>query len=209
MLRVALHGRSLMQHRPAQGQLVVLIPGWKAPEAAMAPLRNYLRLLGHDARHWGLGRNTGTPVEDTLQLLEHVDELRQRTGRKVTLVGWSLGGVIARETARKAPDSVRRVITYGTPAFGGPTYTLGAPVWGEVACARYASMIEELDRDVPIAVPITAVFSRRDQVVSWAACIDRHSPNVRHIEVRSTHIALGVDPDVWRVVAWELGRREP
>jgi hypothetical protein len=112
--------------------------------------------------------------------------------------------VIARETARTVPHAVSRVITYGTPAIGGPTYTLGAQAFGRAESERIRTMITELDRQNPIPVPITAVFTRRDRVVSWPACIDRTSPDVEHVEVRSTHAGMGLDPDVWQLVASRL-----
>lgn len=186
------------------GGPVIDIPGWRAPEASVAPLRTYLRRLGHDAHGWGLGVNTGTPEHDTEILAEQVATRYQQTGHKVALVGWSLGGVIARETARSVPHAVSRVITYGTPAIGGPTYTLGARAFGRAESARIREMITELDQQNPIPVPITAIFTRRDRVVSWPACIDRTSPDVEHVEVRSTHAGMGLDPDVWQVVATRL-----
>lgn len=186
------------------GGPVIDIPGWKAPEASMAPLRAYLRAAGHDAHGWGLGVNTGAPERDTEILAEKVSAQHEQTGRKVALVGWSLGGVIARETARTVPHAVSRVITYGTPAIGGPTYTLGARAFGRSESTRIHQMITELDRHHPIQVPITAIFTRRDRVVSWSACIDRTSPHVEHVEVRSTHGGMGLDPDVWQTVATRL-----
>jgi hypothetical protein len=111
---------------------------------------------------------------------------------------------VARETARLEPESVSQIITYGTPVVGGPTFTIGASAWGREACGRIAQRTAELDRASPIRVQITAIFSRNDEIVSWPACIDRASPNVRHFEVRSTHIGMGLDPAVWAVVASRL-----
>ena len=178
---------------------MILLPGFKAPEAAMEPLRQYLRWVGHDARHWGLGTNQGDPERDRDLL---VDRLRDQG--PVTLVGWSLGGVIARETARVLPDTVSQVLTYGTPTIGGPSYTLAVDHWGPDEAARIAQGIDELDRDDPIRTRITAIYTRNDRVVSWPACIDRRSPHVTHYEVRSTHLGLGVDPDVWQIIAHDL-----
>lgn len=183
---------------------VLLIPGWKAPEITMSPLRLYLRTLGYDARHWGLGTNRGHPERDSEKLAEIVTRIAKEKGQPVGLVGWSLGGVVGRETARLVPEHVCGVVTYGTPAVGGPTYTLGASTWGRSECERIAKRTEELDRDAPIAVPIAAIFTRTDEVVSWAACIDRVSPKVRHFEVESPHVAMGLDPAVWSLVARQL-----
>jgi pimeloyl-ACP methyl ester carboxylesterase len=186
------------------GGPVIDIPGWKSPEAAMAPLRHYLRRQGHDARGWGLGVNTGNPERDVEVFAPQVVALAERSGRPVALVGWSLGGTIARETARTVPHAVSRVITYGTPVIGGPSYTIGARAAGDAENARIRALIDELDRTNPIQVPITAIFTRRDRIVDWPASIDRTSAQVEHVEVRSTHAGMGIDPDVWEIVATRL-----
>lgn len=186
------------------GRPVVLVPGWKAPPASMGPLRAFLRVLGHDAQYWELGVNEGRPERDAPRLAEQVDRLASATGGPVALVGWSLGGTVAREAARRAPEHVSQVITYGTPVVGGPTHTIGARSYGPQESARIAELVDRLDARSPITVPITAIFTRRDGIVSWRACIDRASPDVRHVEVSSTHLSLGIDPDVWRVVADRL-----
>jgi pimeloyl-ACP methyl ester carboxylesterase len=186
------------------GGPVVLVPGWRSPEASMALLRTYLRSRGHDARHWGFGVNLGAPERDARRLAERVATLAEDAGGPVALVGWSLGGVVARETARLAPATISQVITYGTPVVGGPTHTVGAASYDERESARIAALAAKLDRYHPIGVPVTAIFTRRDVVVSWAACIDRTNPHVRHVEVDSTHFGLGIDPDVWVEVAERL-----
>ena len=183
------------------GRLVIDVPGWLAPEASMAPLRAYLRWLGHDARGWGLGANEGTPERDADRLAGVLDGLVAATGRPAALVGWSLGGVIAREVARARPDLVHAVATFGTPVIGGPTHTRGAAAYGPQACARIATLQEELDRTRPLEVRVTAVFTRRDAVVDWRACLDHASEDVHHVEVGSTHLGLGLDPSVWLAVA--------
>lgn len=170
----------------------------------MAPLRAYLRWVGYDAQGWGMGVNTGNVERDSELLAEQVARYHEETGEPVALIGWSLGGVIAREAARTVPNAVRRIVTYGTPAIGGPTYTLGADAYGEAENRRIRELIDGLDRESPIRVPITAIFTRRDRVVDWPACIDRRSPDVEHVEVSSTHMGMGLDPDVWEVVATRL-----
>ncbi len=186
------------------GRIVIDIPGWRAPELSLAPLRAYLSWLGHSTRPWGLGLNRGDAERDVALLAESVAALAASRGRPVALVGWSLGGVIARETAREIPDHVAGVVTFGTPVIGGPSYTLGATSYGAEECTRIEALATKLDRDNPIRVPVTAIFTRNDGVVAWQACIDRTTPGVEHIEVRSTHLGLGLDPDVWRAVAGSL-----
>lgn len=171
----------------------------------MAPIRRYLRWLGHDARTWGLGTNMGDPQRDAELMAASVSRLAEEAGRPVALVGWSLGGVIAREVARRDPHVVSQVITYGTPVVGGPNHTVAARTYEPAERDRVERLIEEVNAADPIRVPVTTIFTRRDGVVSWPACIDRTTPGVRHVEVRSTHIGLGIDPDVWWVVAGALG----
>ncbi|MGZ8738480.1 MAG: esterase/lipase family protein [Nocardioides sp.] len=189
------------------GHPVVDIPGWKAPEPSGAPLRAYLRALGYDARGWGLGTNTGDPRRDVERLTRRVLDLAEDSGSAVSLVGWSLGGVIAREVARRHPEAVRRVITYGTPVVGGPRFTAVARSYGPEASQAARVVAERLDAESPIRVPLTVIFTRRDGIVSWEACIDRISPGAEHVEVSSTHIGMGVDPDVWALVAQRLADR--
>ncbi len=188
------------------GHLVVDIPGWKAPELTGAPLRAYLSRLGYDARGWGFGTNTGDPRRDVERLAKRVRELVEAKGEPASLVGWSLGGIIAREVARRHPDAVRRVITYGTPVTGGARHTSVARSSNVGADAHADRVSRRLDAESPIRVPLTVLFSRRDGVVSWQACIDRSTPSAEHVEVSSTHLGMGFDPDVWTVVADRLAR---
>jgi pimeloyl-ACP methyl ester carboxylesterase len=188
---------------------VVDIPGWRAPELTGAPLRHYLRRLGYDARGWGFGTNTGDPRRDVERLAGRVLELVEATGAPASLVGWSLGGVIAREVARRHPDAVRRVITYGTPVTGGATHTTVARASGRRSDGDTERVARRLRPSTPIEVPLTVLYSRRDGIVSWQACLDHTSPLVEHVEVSSTHIGMGVDPDVWAVVAERLAVSPP
>ena len=185
------------------GHLVVDIPGWKAPEITGAPLRGYLRRLGYDARGWGFGTNHGSTRSDIDRLAARVVELVDERGAPASLVGWSLGGVIAREVARRHPDAVRRVITYGTPV-GGPTYTTVARAYSRGSDTDGHREARRLDGTNPIQVPLTVLFSRRDGVVAWQACIDHATSGAEHIEIASTHLGMGFDPDVWSIVADRL-----
>ena len=202
--RLALATPRLWRVPRGDGGPVVDIPGWRAPESSMAPLRSYLRRLGYDARTWGLGTNLGDPEADVERMLDSVRDLAAEAGRPVRLVGWSIGGVVAREVARKLPEEVARVVTYGTPVIGGPAHTVAAARYEPGAGERIDALVAELHSTDPIRAPITAIYTRRDGVVDWRACIDRLSPNVEHVEVASTHLGLGIDPDVWEIVARRL-----
>jgi pimeloyl-ACP methyl ester carboxylesterase len=169
-------------------------------------MRSYLRGLGYDARAWGFGTNTGDPRRDVERLARKVLKLADEAGSPVSLVGWSLGGVIAREVARREPNAVRRVITYGTPVVGGARFTAVARAHSPGDRGAAEKIMRRLDAGSPIRVPVTAVFTRRDGIVAWQACIDRVSSLVEHVEVGSTHLGMGLDPDVWQIVADRLAR---
>ena len=159
---------------------------------------------GHDAVGWGLGVVTNEVEALRDQMIDRVREQVDRTGEPVNLVGWSLGGGIAREVARNLPTSVNRVATYGTPVLGGPTHTVGATAMGKAECERITTMQEHLDEMDPIKVPITAIFTRKDGAVDWRSCIDRSSENVTMLEVSASHAGLGLNPHVWVAVAEAL-----
>lgn len=182
---------------------VLVVPGIGSDDWATAPLRGYLRSLGHNARGWGLGRNHGDVealVEDVTGV---VDTWSQTAEQPIHLVGWSLGGVVCREVARAHPKQVAQVITYGTPVVGGPVYTIVGRRYSPETVAHILGVIEESNR-TPIPVPLTSIYSRGDAVVAWRASVDTMHPHTEHVEVRSTHTGLGLDPDVWLEVAHRL-----
>lgn len=200
-LRLAAKAPRLAAAPRGNGRTAVVLPGWRAPESSTLPIRAYLRKLGHDPQSWGLGVNLGDVEATRDRLLPRIQNKAEATGRPVNLIGWSLGGVVAREVARTIPDCVHRVVTYGSPILGGPTHTIGASNFGVEECERITQLQEELDRVDPIRTPITAAFTRNDNIVDWRSCIDRSSVDVTMVEVQSTHVGLGIDPDVWLIVA--------
>src|SRR5262249_46769430 len=128
--RLALRFRDLARQPRGQGQPVLLLPGYGAGDGSTAILKCYLRMLGYRVRGWGLGRNHGDVADLMPRVLKRIGSFARRTQQEVRLIGWSLGGYLAREAARERPDLVHRVITLGTPVIGGPQYNLVAPrVW--------------------------------------------------------------------------------
>ena len=154
-----------------------------------------------------MGRNTGDVAVLLPQLVSLVEEMHREDGQPVRLVGWSLGGYLVREVARERPALVRQVITLGSPVVGGPKYTTVGHAY-----RRQGIDVDQVERivdargAVPIRVPITAIYSKADRIVAWQACIDERSPNVEHVEVRSTHLGLGISAVVFEVVAQALAR---
>lgn len=180
-----------------RGRVVFLLPGFGTTTSAMWGLSRVLRHQGFDVRDWGLGRNKGNVPELLAAFSNRLREHVAQTGEPAILVGWSLGGYLARETARDLPELVTQIVTMGTPVVGGPRYT--------VVSAYYQSMGYQVDHiekatkerfDVPLETPVTAIFSQNDGIVAWEACIDHWSKQVKHIEVNCTHLGMGFNPTV-------------
>ncbi|MFT3803872.1 MAG: hypothetical protein QM766_21985 [Burkholderiaceae bacterium] len=196
------------RRRASEPRRVVLLPGYGAGESSLLPMAAYLRGLGHDVSTWGLGRNTGNVEELLAGLPQRLAELHGNASSRVSLVGWSLGGYLAREAARDRPELVDKVITLGSPVIGGPCFTTLAR-WFEASGHDLARVESEVAAryDRPLDVPVTAIYSKRDGIVAWQACIDHWSSKVRHIEVAETHLGMGFAPSVLSLVGRELDGR--
>ncbi len=181
---------------------VLTIPGFGTTDLAMAPVRAYLKALGHQPHRWDQGRNNGDVPQMLDATLVRADDLASQVG-PLDLIGWSLGGVVAREVARDRPDTVRSVITYGTPVIGGPRFTVSAETFGKERITDIERQIVDREQ-IPITVPITAIYSKNDGIVDWPACVDPYPNNVDHIEVSSSHTGMGIDPDIWKIIATRL-----
>ena len=204
--RLGLSLGALSREPAGDGSLVLVLPGFGAGDASTWPLRTFLASRGYRVRGWGLGTNQIDVPTAIATMAEAVVDYAATERAPVSLVGWSLGGYIAREVAREQPAAVRRVVTLGSPVIGGPKYTSLAglaPLQGWDL--EFIEAEVERRKTVPLRVPVTAVYSRRDGVVAWRACIDPEGDApIEHVEVTSSHLGLGVDPDVYRIVARRL-----
>lgn len=195
------------QRLPRGSCRVLVLPGYLTNDLATWPLRRTLSRVGHDVHGWGLGRNHGRVRELVDGVTRRVEELA--TDRPIHLIGWSLGGYVAREVARENPDSIAQVITLASPVVGGPKYTASAPHYRD----ELGIDLDELEASVarrnerPIEVPITALFTRRDTIVCPAACIDRFHDHVEHIEIDTTHMGIGLHPRTFEIIAERLSKR--
>ncbi len=196
----------LKKAQKGDGHPVMVLPGFMASDVSTHPLRSFLKDIGYTSYGWELGRNYGK-VNFIEQVQEKAELLYQAHGEKVSLVGWSLGGVFAREVAKQIPHLTRQVITLGSP-------------FAKIDAPNYASWVhdliseekvEEIDPDLllglaePPSVPTTAIYSKEDGIVSWKTCLDEEETETRqNIQVRGSHIGLGVNMAVMRIIADRL-----
>jgi pimeloyl-ACP methyl ester carboxylesterase len=200
----------LMRAPRGDGHPVLALPGFLAGDLSMAPLRRYLTKLGYDAHAWQMGRNLGGLLRMRAALRERLAAIHATTGRKVSLVGWSLGGVYARDLALHAPDMVRYVVTLGSPFANDVRATNATKLYemlsGETV-GNDPAFLEAIAGDLPM--PATSVFSRADGVVNWRTCLLRPSAVAENIEVYlASHVGLGVNPAALWAVADRLAQQE-
>ena len=192
------------------GQPILVLPGFTTTDGSTVSLRRFLKALGYPVSGWELGRNWGPVrgVEDGMK--KKLAELAEEHGRKVSIVGWSLGGVYARQLAKMMPDHVRQVISLGSPFNGDPRATNAWKLY------QYASghRVEDRDRHMggaisaPAPVPSTAIYSRTDGVCAWRTCIETPGRFRENIEVYGSHCGLGHNPAAVYAIADRLAQPE-
>ncbi len=189
------------------GHPVLVLPGFLASDRSTGPLRAFLRGRGYRTHGWGRGMNLGPWPEVLPALDERLRALALRHQRKVSLVGWSLGGVFARALARRAPDSVRQVITLASPLRAFHANSLGR-LFGSRAGGPQALPEIFARAGEPLPVPTTAIVSRSDGIVAWQSCTEAPGPLRETIEVRSSHCGMGHHPAALLIVANRLAQVE-
>ena len=200
----------LMRAPRGEGHPVLTLPGFLASDLSMAPMRKYLRELGHDTYAWQMGRNIGGVSRMRAALRDRLAEIHAATGRKVSVVGWSLGGVYARDLALQAPEMVRCVVTLGSP-FANDIRATNATRLYEALSGEAVEDNSELRTAIAgdLPVPTTSIYSRSDGVVNWHTCLLRPSASAENIEVHlASHIGLGVNAAALWAVADRLAQPE-
>ena len=188
------------------GHSVLVYPGFGASDLSTQPLRGALTRLGYDAQGWDQGRNLGMRRSLRADLDRRLEDLHRRRG-KVTLIGWSLGGVYARELARSAPERVRRVVTLGSPFNHHPRANNADRLYRWINGGNDAIDWEGFARRrVPPPVPCTAIYSKSDGIVHWRCAMEDAAPNTENVEVPGSHMGLGANVHVLRAIAERLAR---
>ena len=205
----ALAAFPLLRRAPrGDGHAVVVFPGLAASDVSTLPLRAFLAERGYKPHGWKLRFNLGPRKGVFERSVERVQKLARSTGRKVSLIGWSLGGVYAREIAKVASEDVRCVITLGTPFTGNPRANNAWRIY-DLASGHGLDDPDQLRRlrQAP-PVPTTSVFSRSDGIVAWQCCVQAPRSLAESVEVTASHIGMGVNPAAWYAIADRLAQRE-
>lgn len=188
------------------GHPVLVLPGFRADDVSTLVLRHFLRRRGYHAHGWRLGRNLGPSARIITGLGERFLALREEHGRKISLIGWSLGGIYAREIARLYPDDVRQVITLASPFRDPLANNVLLPPATAAQLEQNRALYSQLGE--PLEVPTTAVYSRTDGIVAWESCVEEEGPCRENVEVWSSHCGIGHHPMSMHVIADRLAQPE-
>ena len=198
----------LRQAPRGDGHPVLVLPGLAAGDLSTRLLRAYLKQQGYAAHGWKLGANRGPRpgVEEAMDA--RLAELAERYQRKVSVIGWSLGGVFARELARRAPELVRQVITLGSPFANEPKASNAWRVYEFLSERQVDDWPGREAMKLPPPVPSTAIYSRTDGIVAWQGCREQDADTTENIEVEGSHCGLGHNPAVIYAIADRLALPE-
>jgi pimeloyl-ACP methyl ester carboxylesterase len=205
---LALSWPFLAREPQGDGHPVMVLPGLMAGDASTWPLRAFLDRAGFASRSWDQGLNRG-PVNGTVKkLTDRIRGIEREHGRKISLVGWSLGGAMAHALAQRMPDRIRSVITLGSPLDGHPHASNAWRLFEAVSGLRVTDRrLRDLMGKAP-KVPTTNILSKSDGIVHWRASMLPQCPQSESIEVDATHLGLGVNPLVLWMIAERLSQRE-
>jgi thioesterase domain-containing protein len=203
---------ALQRAKRGDGHTVVVYPGLSANDASTVPLRKYLSNLGYNTHGWGQGFNFGPRAGVLSAGRQHLRALLAQSKQPISLVGWSLGGIYARELAKELISEglpVRSVISLGTPFAGGPRSTNAWRLY-ELTSGRSAQReAERFELHVAPSVPTSSIYSRSDGIVAWQASLQAAhavNPHTENIEVVASHFGIGLNPSAWWAVADRLAQ---
>ncbi|MEM6940030.1 MAG: alpha/beta hydrolase [Pseudomonadota bacterium] len=192
------------------GQPVLVLPGLITSDRATVALRRFLNSKGFSAFGWEMGRNFGPLPGVEKGLIARVEELYDRYGQTVSLVGWSLGGIYARQLGKIMPEKIRQVISLGSPFRGDPRATNAWRVYQMTSGQSVDDNDKHMGGSIHLAppVPTTAIYSKTDGICAWQNCIEDDTPLTENIEVKASHCGLGHHPAAVYAIADRLAQPE-
>jgi pimeloyl-ACP methyl ester carboxylesterase len=188
------------------GHPVVVFPGLGATDLSTAPLRSFLTERGYAVYPWEQGFNFGPRHGVLAACRERVQQVTERHGVPASLVGWSLGGIYAREMAKELADRVRCVVTLGTPFAGHPKATNAWRFYQLVSGQRVLDPALVAQIRQPPGCPTTSIFSKTDGIVAWPCSLNEDAPHTENIEVQASHVGMGMNPLALYAVADRLAQ---
>ena len=193
----------LGERGPEDGARVMVIPGFLGSDRATLGLQRALARAGYRVSGWGMGLNLGVRADTLDRLIEKLEPFVQE--RKVILVGWSLGGIFAREVAKLRPDLVLKVVTMGAPFSGDLRANNVWRLYERIAGHPVDAPPIEVDLGAKPPVPTIALWSRRDGIVAPACARGEPQESDRRIEMSCTHMGFAVDPKAFPGVIAAIG----
>lgn len=202
--------RLLMKRLPkGDGHPVIVFPGFVASDHSTRPMRGLLKDLGYKAYGWGLGRNLVFNDEREAEMQTLLKQVFDTHGQKVSIIGWSLGGVFAREVAKACPEMVRSVITLGSPISGDVEHSNAHRFYDAINGQPSEEMKQRLaSLNTPPPVPTTSIYTKTDGIVAWRGSIQKDAPQTENIRVPASHVGLGVNPLVMYAIADRLSQKD-
>ena len=192
-IRVIPFLRKFQCTQKGDGHPVIVIPGFMGNDSSVKLLSGFLNKHGYQSQTWGLGMNFGN-LKDVEELSRRIEKLFQAKGEKISLIGWSLGGVYARQIAKRHPEKIRQVITMCSPFLGADHPNNAAWLFSLV---HGGTKITDLDPNwladlpSPAPVPTTALYSKTDGVVPWQTCMESVEDAIhQNIEIKGSHIGV-------------------
>ncbi len=205
----------LLQATPkGDGHPVLVLPGYLASDISTKLLRTFLKTRNYKAYGWKLGRNLGKQSHPKTgcgqDVIDRLEQLYKKHGEKVSIIGWSLGGIYARELAKQRPNLVRQVITLGSP-FSKSLKANHASKFFEKTSGyqlkdMHVSLLKNMKYSPP--VPTTSIYSKTDGITAWQCCLEIEDSTTQNIEVPSSHCGFGHHPFVMWVIADRLAQTQ-
>ena len=189
------------------GHPVLILPGFLATDLSTVPLRSFIHKLGYKVYGWGEGRNFAHAIYIDM-LTQKLDRIYSKHKEPITIIGWSLGGIYARQLAKQDPSIIRQIIVMGSPVQG--VKMSNNATWMYELLRKSKLVAEDIDQELiddipnPADVPTTAIYTKEDGVVPWELCLEEEDSWHQNIQVRGSHLGLGFNPLVLQIIADRL-----